>query len=171
MSALAVLSLCAAVAAVLAIAIFATRWSRGKQDEYRLVVAASDAALAQAARSLGLEFVTGPVYDHPMVGRIPAFGLVRGVLCGVSVSIQVVNEDPAGDTPSFRTELCAELGPKAPTPNHPPGDRFRLERSGAKLVMLPKVAKTGSVQAYVYRVVTDAARLVDLLNELTTLVG
>jgi hypothetical protein len=148
------------------IAFVATRWSLGRYAEHRRVVAQSDAALERLARELALEFLPRGGYDHPLVGHIPAFSLVRGTVNGVPVRVEVESE---GDEPvTFRTVLSASIEGTLADPL-PESAGYRLRRDGSRIALLPMVDKTGSVHAFVYHVVTDADLLRGLLSELASI--
>ena len=106
-----------------------TRWSQKKYDELRQVAAESDRAMVEAARVLGLEFVPRAPHEHPLMGTIPAFGVVRGVLRGVPVKVTINVDTERGFA---KTELSAELGdgPHEERLDGPSrsSERYRLER-------------------------------------------
>ena len=169
MSAIEVSLLIFAILFVAAIAVGMTRWSPGNYERLRRVVAASDAAMRGAGGALGLEFVEGGRYEHPLVGTIPGFGMLRGSLGGVPLEARVEAEHE--DAP-FRTALSSEVSPESNAVSKPVArgeKRYRLALEGAKLTLYPNVPRTGSSHAYTYEVVTDTHELTGFLRELAHL--
>ena len=160
----------ASIVVVIGIVLGITRWSFRVHERHRRIVAQTQESLEHVAETLGLECVPGPHYDHPMVGRVPSFAHVRGILHGVQVELRVVSDDSC-DTPTrFWMELRAALERQALVRTPRQDSRYQLERRGSALVMIPKAAPTGSSHAYLYRLVRDPASLVALLQELVAMV-
>lgn len=132
-----------AVAAVAAISVIAYRWSMSVHARHRSVVAKSDAAMREAAATLGLEFLPGATYEHPVIGNVPSFGWMRGSIDGVPIRVKVEPEQTAHDLVRYSTEL----------------------QVGTTRVVPSNIPETGSSQAYLYRLITDASALVRLVDE------
>jgi len=159
-----------AIALVLGLAVAMTRWSFGRYDDLRRVAAASNEAMRQAALALGLELSRTEDYEHPIVGNIPSFANVRGVVDGARVMISVARSSE-GDTANteLSTELDSEVTHPALAASREAGDRYRLEQDGRRLILRPRLARTGSSQFITYEVVTDPGELIALLHELARL--
>ncbi|HEY3499689.1 MAG TPA: hypothetical protein VGK73_33590 [Polyangiaceae bacterium] len=169
MTPLEILVLIAAIALVVAIAFGMTRWSQRKYADLRRVVAASDAAMRETASRLGLGFVAHGSYEHPIVGSVPAFGMLRGTLDGIHVEARVAIDH---DAQFARTELSArtlDAGHGSAAGVLSANERYDLEREGNLVTLRPKVPRAGSSQFMVYEVVTDPMLLQALLRELAAI--
>ena len=173
MTATNLLVLLGALALVVGVAFASYRWSLRVYAGLSRVASASNVAMQQAAAELGLEFVPSVSYEHPIVGRIASFGSLHGSIGGVQIRVEV-RSDETGEGPThFWTELRAErIGEaphSAPRAIVPDERAYRIQRDGPTLVMRPIVREAGSSQAYLYRVVTDASALAQLVTELVAL--
>ena len=161
--------LCALVVVVV-VAFAAYRWSLRAYTGLSRVASESNVAMQQAAAALGLEFVPSVSYEHPIVGRIASFGSLHGSRDGVQIRVEVRSDDAVEGPTHFWTELRAERIGEAPrsVPRVGAEDErtFRIQRDGPTLIMRPIVRETGSSQAYLNSVFTDASALRRLVSEL-----
>ena len=156
----------AAILVVIGIAVGMNLWTMRVYKRHRRIVADNDACFRETARMLGLQFMASPYYEHPVVGRIPSFGTVRGKIDGVEVALKIA-DDYACDGPRlFWTELRAVL-PKGHVLTLPGNPSFRLEQRAKTLVLTPIIQEKGSSQSYLYRLESDPGKLAALLRELT----
>jgi hypothetical protein len=164
------LVLLGALVVVVGVAFAAYRWSLRAYTGLSHVASESNVAMQQAAATLGLEFVPSVSYEHPIVGRIASFGSLHGSLDGVQIRVEVRSDDAVEGPTHFWTELRAERIGGAPHGALRVGAEdertYRIQRDGPTLIMRPNVRETGSGQAYLYRVVTDASVLGRLVGEL-----
>lgn len=171
MTATSLLVLACAVVAVVGISLAAYPWSLRVYAGLRRIASESDAAMQRVAAALGLEFVPSVSYEHPIVGRIASFGSLRGNIDGVQIRVEVRREEEGAT--HFWTELRAERIGRARRSAQRVilGEErsYRIQRDGPTLIMRPTVPATGSSQAYLYRVVTDASLLGRLITELVAL--
>src|SRR5687768_7054044 len=113
----AVLAIVIGVLVVGAIAYIGVRMSHASNELVKRHVDQVNRVFAEAAERTGLLFVAGGSWDHPLMGSIPAYGSLRGVLRGRKLLVSVVQSE---DDATVTIEAIAEQGPALSRVEAPP---------------------------------------------------
>ena len=159
-----------ALIAIIALVVFAYRWTTSRQADYATVVRENDQAFQQVADLLGLIFVPGRITHHPVMGDIAAFGTAQGLYRNFSITLRVASDATSEPPVVFRLEMTLQALSgavfTATRREHATQPAHELTINPSLITFKPRIACQSRSMSYVFFTTNDVQALQTYLNTL-----